>query len=210
MSAAPPIRLLIADDHPVTLMGLVALCASEPDLAVCAKAANGVEAVRLYEEQRPDVALLDLRMPEMDGIQATIAIRRGSPQARIVILSTFDSTEEIYQALQAGARGYLLKHFVAEELLQGVRAVNAGGHCIPPLVAQRLADRGRQLVPSGREIEVLRFVAKGFTNKEIAAHLSISPETVRNHMRHLFEKLDASDRSEAVVIALERGFFRLD
>jgi two-component system NarL family response regulator len=208
--ARPRIRVLIADDHPVVRLGLVTLCASRPDLVVCAEAGSGVEAVAQYRAHRPDVAVLDLRMPEMDGIQATLAVQREFPASRILILSTFDSTEEIYQAIQAGARGYLLKHFVGDELVEGIRAVHAGEHCLPPAVAERLAERGRQLVPSPREVQVLRLIAKGFSNKEIAAQLSIAPDTVRNHVKHLFDKLDASDRSEAVVIALERGIFRLD
>jgi two-component system NarL family response regulator len=209
-SGSTRIRVLIADDHPVVRLGLVTLCTSRPDLTVCAEASNGAEAVMQYRVHRPDVAILDLRMPELDGIRATAGIQREFPQARILILSTFDSTEEIYQALHAGARGYVLKHFVGDELVAGIRSVHGGQHFIPAAVAERLAERGRQRVPSDREIEVLRLVSKGFSNKEIAAHLSIAPDTVRNHVKHLFEKLDASDRSEAVVIALERGLLRLD
>jgi two-component system NarL family response regulator len=210
MESAPTIRLLIADDHPVMRLGLVTLCHTRPDLEVCAEGANGAEAVAQYREHQPDVALLDLRMPEMDGIQAVLAVRADFPQARIIILSTFDAIEEIYQAFSAGARGYLLKQFVGDELVEGIRAVYAGQHCIPPAVAARLAERGLQSELSGREVEILRWIAKGCTNKEIAGYLSIAPLTVRNHVTHIFEKLGASDRSEAVVIALERGVLRLD
>src|SRR5262245_42721763 len=211
MNASPPrLRLLIADDHPVMRLGLVTLCGSKDDLAVVAEGATGAEAVAQYRAAQPDVAVLDLRMPEMDGIEATLAIRREFPQAKIIILSTFDAMEEIFQALSAGARGYLLKHFVGDELVQGIRSVHAGQHCIPPAVAARLAERGASCTLSPREVEVLQFVAKGFTNKEIAGYLSIAPFTVRNHMAHVLEKLGASGRSEAVVIALERGILRLD
>jgi two-component system NarL family response regulator len=210
MTSPSRIRLLFADDHPVTRLGLVTLCARQSDLEVCAEAETGAAAVAEYRASLPDVAVLDLRMPELDGIGATLAIRQEFPQARIIILSTFDSMEDIFQAFSAGARGYLLKHFVADELVRGIRSVHAGQHCVPPAVAARLAERGTRSVLSSREIEILRLVAKGCTNKEIAGYLSITPFTVRNHMVHVFEKLDASDRSEAVVIALERGVLRLD
>jgi len=186
-------------------MGLVSLCVSKADVEVVVEAATGVDAVAQYRAHRPDVAVLDLRMPDMDGIDATRAIRRDFPQAKIIILSTYDSIEDVFQALRAGACGYLLKHFVGDELIRGIRAVHAGQHCVPPAVAARLAERGRESALSAREVEVLRLVAKGFTNKEIARCLSIAPFTARNHIVHIFEKLGASDRSEAVVIALERG-----
>jgi DNA-binding NarL/FixJ family response regulator len=205
-----PIRLLIADDHPVMRLGLVTLCRAKADLEVIAEASTGDEAVAQFLQHAPDVAVLDLRMPGMDGIQATAAIRRERPQARVIILSTFDAMEDIFQALAAGARGYLLKHFVGDELVEGIRSVHAGQHCIPPAVAARLAERGTQSELSARETEFLQLVAKGFTNKEIASYLSIAAFTVRNHVAHVFEKLGASDRSEAVVIALERGILRLD
>jgi len=204
------LRVLIADDHPVVRLGLVSLCRAEADLEVVGETATGTEAVAQYRALEPDVALLDLRMPEMGGIEATLAIRREFPEAKIIILSTFDSMEEVYQAFSAGARGYLLKHIVGDELVQGIRSVQAGQHCIPPAVAARLEERGACAELSAREVEILGFMAKGFTNNEIASHLSIAPNTARNHVAHILEKLEASSRSDAIVIALERGILHLE
>jgi two-component system NarL family response regulator len=201
---------LIADDHPVMRLGLATLCQTQPDLEVCAEAENGAAAVARYREHRPDVALLDLRMPVMDGIRACTAILTFDPVARVIILSSFDAIDEIHQAVSAGARGYFLKQLVGDDLVHGIRTVSAGHHCIPPAVALRLAERAAQSGLSAREIEILQLIAKGCTNKEIASYLAIAAFTVRNHVAHIFEKLAASDRAEAVVIALERGILRLE
>ena len=203
------VRILIADDHPVVREGLVALINRRPDMVVVAEVSNGREAVEQFLHHRPDVALLDLRMPEMDGVEAIAAIRQKIPTARLIVLTTFDEDEDIYRGLRAGAKAYLLKDAPRDELLKCIRAVHEGQTVIPPSIAAKLADR---LTTSGltrREIQVLQFVADGNGNKEIAVALCISEGTVKTHVSSILAKLDAADRTQAVTIALRRGILRL-
>lgn len=203
------VRILIADDHPVVREGLVALINRRPDMVVVAEVSNGREAVEEFLRHRPDVALLDLRMPEMDGVDAITAIRQKIPTARLIVLTTFDEDEDIYRGLRAGAKGYLLKDAPRDDLLKCVRAVHEGQTIIPPLIAAKLADR---LTTSGltrREVQVLQLVADGKGNKEIAVVLSISEGTVKTHVSSILAKLAAADRTQAVTIALRRGILRL-
>jgi len=209
MKKTNPMRILIADDHPVVREGLVALINRRPDMEVVAEVSNGREAVEQFLHHRPDVALLDLRMPEMDGVEAIAAIRQKIPTARIIVLTTFDDDEDIYRGLRAGAKAYLLKDAPRDELLKCVRAVHEGQTIIPPPIAAKLAGR---LTTSGltrREIQVLRLTADGKANKGIAVALSISEGTVKTHVSAILAKLDALDRTQAVTIALKRGILRL-
>ena len=209
MKKTDRVRILIADDHPVVREGLVALINRRPDMVVVAEVSNGREAVEQFLRHRPDVALLDLRMPEMDGVDAITAIRQKIPTARLIVLTTFDEDEDIYRGLRAGAKAYLLKDAPRDDLLKCVRAVHEGQTIIPPPIAAKLADR---LATSGltrREIQVLQLVADGKGNKEIAVALSISEGTVKTHVSSILAKLDAADRTQAVTIALKRGILRL-
>ena len=210
MSGAPAeqyavIRLLLADDHHVVRRGLAALLGTEPDLHVIAEAADGHEALARWRETRPDLTLLDLRMPGMDGIQATLAIRAEAPDTRIVILTTYDHDEGIFDAVRAGARAYLLKDVQPEALFDCVRRVHAGETCLTPSVSARLASRLAAPELTRRELEVLRLVAEGAGNKEIAARLFVSEVTIKTHVGSVFDKLGAASRSEAVAIAAKRG-----
>jgi len=209
MKKTDRVSILIADDHPVVREGLVALINRRPDMVVVAEASNGREAVEQFLRHRPDVALLDLRMPEMDGVEAIAAIRQKIPTARLIVLTTFDEDEDIYRGLRAGAKAYLLKDAPRDDLLQCIRAVHRGQTIIPPAIAAKLADR---LTTSGltrREIQVLQLVANGKGNKEIAVALSISEGTVKTHVSSILAKLEAADRTQAVTIALKRGILRL-
>ena len=217
MTAEHPIRVLIADDHTVVRDGLVALLARRPDITVVGEASNGVEAVEKAGQLRPDVILMDLRMPEMDGAEAMRRIREQDPDVRFLVLTTFDNDEYIFEAIQAGAKGYLLKDASREDLFRAVVAVYKGESLIQPAVASRVLDRfvemSRRTVPgetlSEREVEVLRLMAKGAANKEIAAALFISESTVKTHIANIFQKLDVNDRTEAVTTALQKGIIRL-
>jgi two-component system NarL family response regulator len=210
MNEMPPLRILIADDHPVVREGLAALIDRRPDMTVVAEASNGREAVALYLQHLPDVALMDLRMPEMDGVDAIIAIRRECPGARLIILTTFDNDEDIFRGLRAGAKAYLLKDAPRDELLNVLRAVHNGQTVIPPAVAAKLADRMTTIDLTSRELEVLQSMADGNGNKEIADVLSISEGTVKTHVNAILRKLDAADRTQAVTTALKRGILRLE
>jgi DNA-binding NarL/FixJ family response regulator len=205
MTVTNPIRLLVVDDHLVVRMGLRSMIDSQPDMTVVAEAANGNEAVQLYQEHRPDIVLLDLRMPQLNGVEATLAIREQFPQALIIVLTTYDGDENIYRALRAGAHGYLLKDIPAEEFLQAVRAVHHGDYCIPPDIAARLAQRMTHDELSTRETEVLKLIVEGMSNKEIAANLAITESTVKNHVNSILTKLRVKDRTQAATTALRRG-----
>lgn len=206
---SPVIRVLIADDHPVVREGLVALIARRTDMEVVAEAGGGREAVRLFAEHAPDVLLIDLRMPDMDGVEAIRAIRERCPDARIVVLTTFDGDEDIYRGIRAGARAYLLKGSPREDLMECIRAVHEGQTRIPPEVAAKLAGRvgGHEL--TAREREVLGLVARGMGNREIGVELAITEGTVKVHINNILSKLNVGSRTEAATLALRRGIVRL-
>ena len=211
MSKEGAIRILIADDHPVVREGLAAMIERRPDMTVVAEAATGREAVAAYRAAQPDVVLMDLRMPDMTGVEAIGAIRGEFPGARIIVLTTYDGDEDIYRGLQAGARAYLLKDAPRDELLDAIRAVHAGQTRIPPAVAARLAERvlaGPEL--TARELEVLQGIVAGRSNKEIGAALGISEGTVKAHVNNILGKLGVADRTQAVTTALQRGIVHLD
>lgn len=206
----PPIRLLIAEDHAVVREGFASLLGYHSDMQIAGAAANGREAIEQYEALRPDITLMDLVMPGTGGVDAIKAIRRKYPDARIIVLTTFDGDEDIFRALEAGAQGYLLKDCTPSQLLDAIRTVHAGGTLVPAEVSERLAARamaGPALSP--REIEVLRLIAAGKTNKEIGAALFISEGTVKTHVVSIYGKLGVEDRTGAVVTAMKRGILRL-
>ena len=205
-----PIRVLVADDHPVTREGMAAMIDAAADMQVVGQAADGARAVELYREHQPDVAMLDLRMPRMDGGAATAAILEEFPKARVIVLSAIDGDEAIYRALQAGARGYLLKDLSREELLEAIRAVYAGQRRIPPPVAVKLAERMTASELTVRETQVVKLMVAGRTNREIAAELSISEAGVKGHVNSIFAKLGVADRTQAVTTALRRGIVQLE
>jgi DNA-binding NarL/FixJ family response regulator len=217
MTEEHPIRVLIADDHTVVRDGLAAVLARRPDITVVGEASNGVEAVEKAAQLQPDVILMDLRMPEMDGAEAMRRIRERDPDVRFLVLTTFDNDEYIFEAIQAGAKGYLLKDASREDLFRAVVAVYRGESLIQPAVASRVLDRfvelSQRTVPgetlSEREVEVLQLMARGNANKEIAAALFISESTVKTHIANIFQKLDVNDRTEAVTTALQKGIIRL-
>ena len=197
------------DDHALLREGIAALIAAEPDMQLVAEAANGREALAQFKLKRPDVTLMDLQMPDMGGIEAIIAIRGEFPNARIIVLTTYTGDVQVLRALKAGARAYLLKGRVNAELLEVIRAVHSGQKRIPPEIAAELADHATEDDLSVRELDVLRLVATGNSNREIAARLSITEETVKNHVTHILAKLGANDRTHAVTIAIKRGFIEL-
>ena len=197
-----PIRVLIVDDHPLLREGIAALVAAEPDMQLVAEAATGREALAQFKLKRPDVTLMDLQMPDMRGIEAIIAIRGEFPNARIIVLTTYTGDVQVLRALKAGARAYLLKGRVNTELLEIIRAVHRGQKRIPPEIAAELADHATEDDLSLREIGVLRLIAAGNSNKEIAAQLAITEETVKNHVTHILAKLGANDRTHAVTIGI--------
>ena len=209
-SANKSVRLLVVDDHHIVRQGLVALLATVPEMQVVAEASDGQHALALYREHHPDVTLMDLRMNTMNGVETTRAIRAEFPNARIIVLTTFDGDEDIYRALQAGARGYLLKGMDTEELLAAIRTVHSGKSRIPGPVAERLAERMNTPSLTDRETEVLRLIVGGNSNKEIAAALFISEATVKTHINSLLSKLGVSDRTQAATTALQRGIVHFD
>jgi len=207
--SAQPIRVLAVDDHPLLREGIATLLAAQPDMKLVAEASNGREAIEQYRTHRPDVILMDLQMPEMNGVDAMIAICSEFPAARVIFLTTYTGDVQVMRALRAGARGYLLKNLLRKELLETIRAVHAGQKRIPPDVASQLAEHATDETLSAREIEVLRLVAGGNANKEIAAQLSITEETVKGHIKNILAKLGANDRTHAVTIGLKRGIIDL-
>jgi DNA-binding NarL/FixJ family response regulator len=205
----PRIRVFSVDDHPLLREGLAAIVNSQPDMAMVAQASTGRDAVVQFRDVRPDVTLMDLRLPDISGIDAMIAIRHEHPDARIVMLTTFEGDVEIQRALAAGARGYVLKTMPPKELVEVVRQVHAGRKRIPHEVATQLAEHMSDEPLTPREVDVLRHLAGGNRNRDIATRLSISEETVKVHVKHLMEKLGASDRTQAVAIAVRRGIIQL-
>jgi DNA-binding NarL/FixJ family response regulator len=213
------IKVLIADDHPVVRRGLANLLDGEQDIEVVGQACNGVEALELARDRKPDVVLIDLRMPEMDGVEAIRRMRAESQELRFIILTTYDNEEWVFEGIRAGARGYLLKDSEPEELVSAIRAIMRGESLIEPVVATRLLDRFSELAtreagqgldpPTERELEVLQLMARGASNSEIAGELVITIKTVKTHVAHLLGKLQAKNRTEAVTEAARRGWIRL-
>lgn len=203
------IRIVVVDDQAVVRQGFVSLINTVSDMEVIAEATDGRQAVELYRRLRPDVMLMDLRMPVMTGVEAIAAIRREFPAARVVVLTTFDGDEDIYRSLQAGAQGYLLKDMFFEELEDAIRTVHAGGRRIPGVVAERLAGRVGSTDLTGRELEVLERIVRGMSNKEIASALDISEATVKSHVNNILSKLGVADRTQAATTAIRRGLVRL-
>jgi len=209
MNPVAPIRILIADDHPVVREGLAAMIKRRTDMTVVAEANHGQEAVALFHQHQPDVVLMDLRMPEMDGVEAIVTIREQTPEARVIVLTTYDTDEDIYRALRAGAKAYLLKDTPREELLDTIRAVSAGRTRVPSDVAAKLVERVSSETLTAREVDVLRLIVAGHSNREIATLLYISEGTVKTHVNHILMKLGVSDRTQAVTTALRRGLVSL-
>jgi DNA-binding NarL/FixJ family response regulator len=205
-----PLTIMVADDHPMVREGLIAIINRQPDMRVVAEAANGREAVEKFMALRPDVALVDLRMPMMGGIDAVMSIYERVPSARVVVVTTYQSEEDIYRALQAGARGYVLKDAPLEDIVACIHAVGSGKTWIPPVVGEKLAMRVTDRTLTAREMEVIRALAKGKSNKEIGVALNISEGTVKVHVTHMLEKLKVTGRTEAIAAAVKRGLVTID
>jgi len=204
-----PIKLLVVDDHPVVRLGLRTMLESVGNISVTATAGSAKEALAEVQKQKPDVVLMDLRMPEMEGAEAIAELRRIEPNIRILVLTNYEEDEYIFRALQAGAMGYLLKSTPQEEIVQAVEMVHANKRCVPPNIAKRLLETIAREELSQRELEVLRLVAIGLTNKEVAQRLFISAKTARNHVASCLVKLGVTDRTEAATTAVRRGLIRL-
>jgi DNA-binding NarL/FixJ family response regulator len=209
MKHVPDIRILVADDHYVVRMGVIAIINDQDDMEVVAEAANGIQAIELFKKHKPDLVLLDSRMPQKGGVQAAKEIRSLSETARIVMLTAFDGDEDISQALESGAQGYVLKNSTDKHLLPAIRAVAAGESWIPPEVEERLARRKTYEPLTPREIVVLREMAKGLANKQIASVLNITQNTAKGYLKSILYKLHVSDRTEAVTVAIQRGLIHL-
>lgn len=209
MTDQPRIRILCVDDHPLLREGISTLINSQRDMQLVGEATNGHEAIQQFRKLRPDVTLMDLRLPDMCGTDATIAIRTEFPEAHIIVLTTLEGDVEIQRALEAGARGYVLKSMPPKELVEVIRQVQAGKKRIPSQVAAQLAEHLSDEALTAREVEVLRKVAEGNRNRDIADRLFITEETVKVHIKHIMEKLGASDRTQAVAIGVRRGIIRL-
>ncbi|HXW90113.1 MAG TPA: response regulator transcription factor [Terriglobales bacterium] len=206
----PTARILVVDDHFMVRMGLSASLNAEDDMEVIAEAANGEDAIRAYRKHHPTLVLMDVRLPDMSGTEAVATLTREFPDARILMLSTHSGEEDIYRSLQAGARGYVLKSVRREELLRAIREVEDGKRYLDPTLAPMLAEHAAHRPLTSRELEVLKMVAKGMGNKEIAAALNIAEVTVKLHVSHVFEKLNVKDRTEAATAALKRGIIALE
>jgi DNA-binding NarL/FixJ family response regulator len=217
MTAAPlpvssdrKIRVLCVDDHPLVRKGIAAILQNEPDIALVAEAGRGTDAIALYRGLKPDVVLMDLRMPDMDGTAAVTLIRQEFPDAKVIALTSYDGDQDIYRALEAGVRGYLLKDMVHSDVLKAIRAVDKGNRFIPAEVAERLGEGFPHTDLTPREQEVLACVARGLSNKEIARNLGTAVGTIKIHIQNILHKLKAGDRTEAVTLAIRRGIFHLD
>jgi len=211
MSSAPGlIRILTVDDHPLLREGIAVLIKSEADMKLVAEASNGEEAIEQFRLHRPDVTLMDIQMPNLNGTEAISRIRNEFPNARIIVLSTYSGDVQVLRAIKAGARGYILKGHVGRELLDAIRSVHAGHKRIPPEIAAELAEHAGDDALSGREMDVLRLIASGNSNKQIADKLSIGETTVKSHITNILSKLGANDRAHAVTIGLQRGIIDLD
>jgi DNA-binding NarL/FixJ family response regulator len=209
-SMSEAIRIMIVEDHAIVRQGLVALLRTVPDFTIVGEAADGRQAIAMFRLHQPDITLMDLRLPQLNGVEAITAIRADFPQARIIVLTTFDGDEDIYRALQAGARGYLLKGMTTDELVEAIRSVHGGKSRIPGPVAERLAERMGAPTLTARETEVLQLIVGGNSNKEIASALFISEATVKTHINSLLSKLGVTDRTQAATTALQRGIVHFD
>jgi DNA-binding NarL/FixJ family response regulator len=203
------IRILVVDDHPMLREGIAAAIARQTDMVLVGEAVNGREAIEVFRTARPDVTLMDLQMPEMDGVDAILSIRADFPAARIIVLTTYKGDVQALRALKAGAKGFLLKSALRKEMIDAIRTVFAGRTSILPEIALQIAEHAAADALSEREVEVLQCVARGAANKEVAFQLQLSEETVKVHMKHILEKLHATDRTRAVTIALSRGIIEL-
>jgi len=209
MTDQSTIRILSIDDHPLLREGIATIIQNQSDMSLIAEAESGSEGIRKHSEHLPDITLMDLRLPDMSGIDALIAIRTQFPNARVIMLTTFEGDVEIHRALEAGAYGYMLKSMPPKDLVEMIRSVHAGRKRVPPEVAAHLAEHLGEETLTAREIDVLRHIAGGNRNRDIAERLFISEETVKVHIRHIMEKLGASDRTQAVAIAVRRGIVQL-
>lgn len=207
--SSTPIRVLILDDHPVVRFGIAAIVASQADMEVVGQASKGQEAIDIYRQHHPDITLIDLRLPDIPGVQVIRSIRRLNQDAKLLVLTTYDGDEDIFQAIRAGAAGYIIKGMSHEVLLAGIRQVMSGRRYVPQELASKLEIRNPMSELSERERQVLRHLVEGKTNKEIAVHLGLTEATVKGYMSSIFLRLDASDRTQAVVIALRRGLVHL-
>ena len=198
------------DDHPLVRKGIASILANEADMELVGEAGNGREAVELFKQSHPDVTLMDLRMPDMDGVQATRAIRNEFPEAKIIALTSYDGDQDIYRALEAGVRGYMLKEMVHTDVIRAIRTVYSGKRLMPHEVAERLSEYFPQVALTPREVEVLGYVARGLANKEIAEKLGTASGTIKMHIQNILEKLGAADRTHAVTIAIQRGILHLE
>lgn len=210
LKKAPAIRVMLVDDHPAFRKGMAALIESEPDLQVVAETGDGRDALAVYRQKKPDVVLMDLRLPGMGGVEATLAIRKEFPDARVIVLTTFDTDEDIYRAIQSGAKSYLLKDTPEDELADTIRNVHAGKQILSEKMSTRLAERQQRPELSQREMEVLCLLIKGRSNKEIGSALFLCEDTVKAHFKTLFAKLKVQDRTEAAISAIRHGIVHLD
>jgi DNA-binding NarL/FixJ family response regulator len=208
--SAETITILCVDDHPLVRKGIASIIANEANMKLVGEAGGGHEAVDMFRQLRPNVVLMDLRMPDMDGIEATKQIRKIDADAKIIALTSYDGDQDIYKAIEAGVRGYILKEMVHTKVIDAIHTVHSGKRLMPTEVAERLSEYFPQVALTPREIEVLTYVAKGMANKEIAHHLGTASGTVKMHVQNILAKLGASDRTHAVTIALERGILHLD
>jgi len=202
--------ILCVDDHPLVRKGIASIISLESDMKMVAEAGSGQEAVAAFRQFHPDVTLMDLRMPAMDGIEATKQIRQIDPEAKIIALTSYDGDQEIYRALEAGVRGYILKESVHTEIVRAIRVVHSGKRLMSPEVAERLSEHFPQVALTAREIEVLQYVAKGYGNKEIGVRLGTAAGTVKMHLQNILSKLGASDRTHAVTLAISRGIIHIE
>jgi DNA-binding NarL/FixJ family response regulator len=209
LDQSDPIRVLCVDDHPLVRKGIASILANEADITLVGEADNGRDAVRLFRELRPDVVLMDLRMRDFDGIETTRAIHGEFPDARIVALTSYDGDQDIYRALEAGVRGYLLKETAYADVVHAIRTVHAGKRMMPPEVAERLSEHFPKIALTLRETEVLELVAKGLGNKEIADQIGTASGTVKMHVQNILDKLGAADRTHAVTLAIRRGILHI-
>jgi len=210
LAPAVPARVLIVDDHALLRTGVANIINHEPDIQVVAEAANGADGVAAFAQHRPDVTLLDLRMPVMEGVEAVRRIRELDPQAKVIVLTTYDTDEDIARALKAGAKAYILKDIAADALVACIRAVLDGKTYLAPAAAAKLAERVTRIQLTPRELATLRSMAQGRSNKEVAQELGISARTVKTHLGHLFQKLGVASRTEAVKVATHRGLVRME